>query len=91
MMMERPRTRVVEKKTTTTIEPEKQDQFYYRLKNIRENDRHFGEHEMTRNLPNRGNGKPPRIAICLDRNYGEHEIEVHDWDTTSSEEEYRRI
>ena len=89
MMMERPRTRVVEKKTTSTIEPEKQDQFYYRLglKNIRENDRHFGEHEMTRNLPNRGNRKPPRIAICLDRNYGEHEIEVHDWDTTSSEEE----
>ena len=87
MMMERPRTRIVEKKTTTTaavIEHEKQDQLYYRLKKIRENDRHFGEHEMTRSDPPRGR-KPARIAICLDRNYGEHEVEVHDWDTDSSE------
>ena len=62
MIMERPRTRVVEKKTTTTIEPEKQDQFYYRLKNIRENDRHFGEHEMTQVIDPRGR-KPAHIAV----------------------------
>ena len=41
--------------------------------------------ELVQHMDRMTSRKPARIAICLDRNYGEHEVEVHDWDTDSSE------
>ena len=40
--------------------------------------------ELVQHMDRMTSRKPARIAICLDKNYGEHEVEVHDLDTDSS-------
>ena len=60
MMMEKPRIRILAEQATKAVtssslatkehEKIRQDQFYHVLQKIRENDIHFGEHEMTLSL-----------------------------------------
>ena len=87
MMMEKPRTKII---TESNREYEEQDQnkirgenFFHVLQKIRENDIHFGEHEMTlslwsdprnRRTPSSCRLPPPRIGAISAKMISEQDL-----------------